>query len=105
VSATKLDPDLLRACAACLANVVAYPPGDGQLAAALREDARATEEFGDSVTDEWLDELTLAHLTAVRGYGKRRRPTSVGTKTTARAILDATPSMLRWWCDRLVEAG
>ena len=118
-----LHPDLLRACAAYLAHADAYSlDGDGQMAL-LREDARTElqrqvepwrgvtrddmeryqSELG-SVRDADCDELTHAHLAVIRTYGRIARTrggSAVGVVATALAILDATPAMLRRWCDRL----
>ena len=118
-----LHPDLLRACAAYLAHADVYSlDGDGQMAL-LREDARSspipsspaisrparpspkTAVYHVPRSDAACDELTHAHLTAIRKHGRFARTRGgapVGVVATARAILDATPSMLRWWCGRLV---
>lgn len=100
----KLYPELLRACAAYLAHDHVYE--------CTTEDT--FKMFGKlaSQLDVWGDEgdardLVTAHIDAIRRYG-RARPhgvTAKGVEATARAILDATPSMLAWWCERLATDG
>ena len=113
-----LDPDLLRACAAYLAHADAYClDGDGQMAL-LRDHARsvvATRGFSAqhfTPPDKACDELTHAHIEAIRRRGRlvsfclnvstgKTQEVSAGVVPIARAILDATPSMLAWWCSNL----
>lgn len=103
----KLHPDLLRACAAYLAHADAYCLDSDDQMALLRCDARRALEsrrirdvIARALAVDAVDELTHAHLEAIRRHARLLK--SVGHQpAVARAILDATPTMLEWWCARL----
>ena len=112
---TKLHPDLLRACAAYLAHADAYCLDSDDQMALLRETGRPfadAEEFEGRnpenalivppPTDRACDEFTHAHIEAIRRARSAYERCDRGAiKAVAHAILDATPAMLAWWCERL----
>ena len=116
----KLDPKLLRACAAYLAHVDAYSlDSNDQVRAAaartqlalLRKDARwalqrrgallggseRRDAYEHADNQNVCDELTHAHLEAIRRHA--RRALTARKSCVARAILDASENMLAWWCE------
>lgn len=120
----KLDHGLLRACAAYLAHAHVYCLDEAGALSILRPtavrvrchgpvDFEATERnFGAEQADKLraeCDELTRLHLEAIRRYGTTERTVPgvirgsrvTGVEATARAILDAPPGLLAWWCERL----
>jgi len=96
---TALDPDLLRACAGYIAHEMAYRLTQSEVLDLLRADAMRVATRLDQV-----DQVTERHLDAIRAFGKAQRlRLAPGVQPTARAILDASPSMLRWWCETLED--
>ena len=110
--ALKIDPGLLRACAAYLAHASTYRASalEGEALALLRRDARGVAAdrgwSGPSCTppDELTDAITQEHLDAITRFGiTPRKGQAPGVQATARAILAATPRMVIWWCEELGE--
>ena len=99
-----LHPELLRSCASVLLHVDAYAPlapdaGDDLLAVLLPSAEAITDGSGDDAHG-----LARRHCLALMSHVKKR---SVGLRsvrvkdTVCRAILDATPGVLSWWCEIL----